>query len=178
MLGFSTRTVTLSSIGPLRVVALSALLAGVGCQTPYGQDEDTARLQAAIQQAIARETEHLEAEPTLETPPILDSEVERALAPRRDELEKLGPQTPRAGLRLDLGEDLLGQPQREVALGLRAAITTAVENNLSAQSARLGQGISETDVVWAQAAGADMNMDVGSSAARRPVANSQVATHA
>ncbi len=152
MPGFSTRTVTLSSFGPLRIIALATLGAVVGCQTPYGQDEDTARLQAAIQQAIARETDHLESEPTLESPPTLDSEVERALAPRRAELEKLGPQPPRAGLRLDLGEDLLGHPQREVALGLRAAITTAVENNLSAQSARLGQGISETDVVWAQAA--------------------------
>lgn len=148
MPGFSTRTVTRLT-GRLFALGSAVVL---GCETPYAPGDDSARLHAALESAIARETAQIEPEPDLKSPPPFHSEVEEALAPRREELDALGPSAPRAGVRLDLGENLLGQPQQEVAIGLREAMMNALENNLQTQSARLAQGISETDIVRAEAA--------------------------
>ena len=142
--GFSTRIVTLFAVG-------IAVLAG-GCASPYDQEDDDERLAAVLQAARAREMADLESEPGLEVVPVQESEVEQALAPRRAELDRLGPPAPRMGVELDLGEDLLGQPQQEVPLSLREVIRMAVDNNLLIQGARLTQGISETQITQAQAA--------------------------
>jgi outer membrane protein len=153
MPGFSTRNVIPSHLGmTCRSGGFLVLAVLAGCATPYGQDPGTARLEAVIQETVARQTEQLEAQSDALPPPTALSEVETALEPRRSELDRIGPQPPRAGASLDLGTDLLGQPQEEVALALRDAVSSAIEHNLTAQAARLGQGISETDVVRAEAA--------------------------
>ena len=144
MSGFSTRIVTL--------FAASILLLAGGCESPYGNEDDDERLATVLEAAASREMVGLESDPGLETVPVMDSEVERSLAARRSELDQLGPPAPRLGVKLDLGEDLLGQKQEEVALSLGDAIRTAVENNLLVQGARLTQGISETQITQAQAA--------------------------
>lgn len=137
---------------PPLLLGLLTLLGG--CSTPYGTEDDTARLQAAIREAIARETagDGPAADPDPPAAPGVESEVIRALAPRRAELDELGPRAPRAGTELELGVDLLGKPQQQVTLGLRDAITTAIEHNLAAEAARLGRGISDSEVVRAEAA--------------------------
>ena len=168
MSGFSTTTVIPStnasaprsrrsgpSIGLL--VALCACWPGPGCSTPYGDDPDKAdQLQAVIEAAIAREAGSLEqaaleAAPESSTALDPDSEVGRALAARRQELDALGPQAPFAAPPLDLGPDLLDQPQAEVALGLREAVSAALEHNLATESARLGRAITDQDLVRAEA---------------------------
>lgn len=137
---------------PPLLLGLLTLLGG--CSTPYGTEDDTARLQAAIREAIARETagDGPAADPDPPAAPGVESEVISALAPRRAELDELGPRAPRAGTELELGVDLLGEPQQQVTLGLRDAITTAIEHNLAAEAARLGRGISDSEVVRAEAA--------------------------
>ncbi len=53
---------------------------------------------------------------------------------------------------LDVGPDLLGQPQQITRLALRDAIATGVERNLSVRFARVQPAIREADVVAAEAA--------------------------
>ena len=77
--------------------------------------------------------------------------VEQALAGRREQLERVGPQSIDGGPGLDVGPDLLGGSPREAKIGLREAIVAAVENNLSVQVARVDEAISQAEVVKAEA---------------------------
>ena len=144
MAGFSTRNVN-------RLLLLAAFLAS-GCAEPYARDDGDRRLQAALEGAIQRELAVQASGAPLQTTPTLDSQVETTLAARRAELDGIGPTLARGGEPLDLGEDLLGQPQEQFFITLRAALESAITHNLLGQNARLAQGISETRIVEAEAA--------------------------
>ena len=141
---FSTPTVT-------RILLLATVLVA-GCAKPYSQDDADLRLQEALEGAISREVAGHREDDSLQVTPTLDSQVEQTLAPRRAELDGIGPVVARGGQPLDLGEDLLGEAQQEVFITLREALESTIENNLLGQNARLAQGISETRIVQAQAA--------------------------
>ncbi|MEE2681989.1 MAG: TolC family protein, partial [Planctomycetota bacterium] len=141
---FSTSTVT-------RTLLIVALSIG-GCATPYAGDDVDQRLQSALEGAISRELAGNQEDPTLQVTPSLHSQVEETLAPRRAELDQIGPAVARGGQPLDLGENLLGGAQEEIFITLREVIETTIENNLLGQNARLAQGISETRIIQAQAA--------------------------
>jgi len=53
---------------------------------------------------------------------------------------------------LPLGDDLLGNPQRVVAISLERAIRSAVERNLEVQFARLAPAVAESQLVAAESA--------------------------
>ena len=144
MRGFSTRIVSLL----LTVTAVTTL----GCSRPYGDDDADERLRIAMEAAIANEVGEIQPNSDFETVPEGSSEIEEALAPRRAELDRLGPPAARGGLPIDLGEDLYGAEQQQVFISLETAIGSAIQNNLSAQGARLTQGISATEIVQAEAA--------------------------
>ena len=144
MTRFSTPTVTR--------ILLPATLLVASCAKPYSGDDADRRLQEALEGAISRELAGTQEDPSLQVTPTLESQIEETLAPRRAELDQIGPVVARGGEPLDLGEDLLGQAQEEVFITLRAAIESTIENNLLGQNARLAQGISETRIVQAQAA--------------------------
>ena len=153
MAGFSTRNVIRLRSSLLRSGVMLGGLFWVGCDapSPFFQDRGDELLQASIEQARVRQTARLEQESAPQRPDKGISDVERALEPRREELDRLGPQPARPGTPLDLGVDLLGQAQQEVTLSLEAAVSSAIEHNLTARSARLGEAISEADVVRAEA---------------------------
>ena len=133
------------------VVALAGSLALVGCSSPFGKEDPEAILRRRVATAIDRELAALPPNPELleTTPP--QGEVEKSLLGRRDELEAIGPQIPFPLGKLDLGPDLTGRPQEQVALSLQSAIVSAVRNNLTIQIASLQPAISEADVVAAEA---------------------------
>ena len=141
---FSTPTVT-------RILLAASLLV-VGCAKPYSGDDADQRLQEALEGAISREVAEHGEDASLQTTPTLNSQVEETLAPRRAELDGIGPAVARGGQPLDLGEDLLGEAQQEVFITLREALESTIQNNLLSQNARLAQGISETRIIQAQAA--------------------------
>ena len=105
-----------------------------------------------MEAAIANEVGEIQPDSEFETVPEASSEIEKALAPRRAELDRLGPPAARGALPIDLGEDLYGAEQQQVFISLETAIGSAIQNNLSAQGARLTQGISATEIVQAEAA--------------------------
>ena len=144
MCGFSTRIVSL--------LLLASSVTAVGCSRPYGDGDGDERLRMAMEAAIAREVGEIPPDSEFETVPNAPSEIEETLAPRRAELDELGPAPARGGLPIDLGEDLYGAPQQQVFISLETAIGSAIENNLSAQGARLTQGISATEIAQAEAA--------------------------
>jgi len=125
-------------------------MALVACETPFHTVDDPA-LQAAIEAAAAREVAAAgdgEFRP-LEQPP---NEVPAMLAPRADELSKLGPQVWSNAGTLDIGSALDGRSPKQVQIGLQQAIVTSVRNNLGIQGARLQQGVSQADIIRAEAA--------------------------
>ena len=144
MTWFSTPTVTR--------LLLPATLLVASCAKPYSGDDADQRLQEVLEGAISRELAGNQEDSTLQVTPTLESQIEETLAPRRAELDQIGPVVARGGQPLDLGEDLLGQAQEEVFISLREAIESTIKNNLLGQNARLAQGISETRIVQAQAA--------------------------
>ncbi len=125
------------------------------CDSPLkprdGVDDGT-RLSASVTTALDREIAKLSTEPVKATPPTGPSEVEQALAPRRVELDSIGPQWPKGYAGLDLGPALGGAPRQEVQLSLKTAIQRAVKNNLSVQASRLDEGISDARLARAEAA--------------------------
>lgn len=136
-----------------RLSCILAILVGFGvvaCETPFHPIDD-ASLRAAIEAAAAREVEHAGdgGFRPLEQPP---NDVPEMLAPRADQLAKLGPQVWSVGADLDLGPDLDGGSPRAVQIGLREAIVTAVRNNLGVQGARLQQAVTQADIIRAEAA--------------------------
>jgi len=102
--------------------------------------------------AVARELANAPAEDPVRpmTRPV--PEVFQELRQRRDQLDTMGPQIADAGQGLDLGTDLYGQDFPQVVLSLKDAIRMAVGNNLGVQGARLQQGVTQAELVAAQAA--------------------------
>jgi len=122
----------------------------IGCETPFHPIDDSS-LKAAIEAAASREVENAGdgAFRPLVQPP---NDVPEMLAPRADQLAKLGPQVWSLGPSLDLGPDLDGRTPRAVQIGLQQAIVTSVRNNLGVQGARLQQGVTQADIIRAEAA--------------------------
>lgn len=122
-----------------------------GCATPFAKQEGEQILHERIAAAIDRELTTLAPdEPLIETtqPP---PEVQETLADRMGELDEIGPRIPFPRSTLDLGPDLTGRRQEEVAINLEASIRSSVENNFGIQISRLQPAINETDVVAAEA---------------------------
>lgn len=136
-------------------LALAAGLAGVtvlaACETPFERPE-TPELAAIIAASSARESAGSPTDSAFRVPTQPRSDVLAALAPREEQLAKVGPRLSSAGSGLDVGEDLYGQKPPEAQLGLQQAVATAVRNNLGIQSAKLEQAVSQADVVMAEAA--------------------------
>ncbi len=123
-----------------------------GCSGPLARDQGDRVLRDRVEAAIDRELEPLPDDarllPTTQPP----REVEAELADRRPELASIGPQVPPARGKLDLGPDLTGAPQQEVAINLESTIRSAVTNNFTIQIARLQPAINEANVIAAEAA--------------------------
>jgi outer membrane protein TolC len=134
------------------VLAPTVVLAA--CASPLrpgdGVDDGT-RLSPAVTSALEREIAKLPTEPTPMQASSGPSDVENTLAPRRAELDALGPQWSKGNAGLDLGPALGGASRAEVQLGLKSVIQRAVKNNLSVQAARLDQGISDARLAQAEA---------------------------
>jgi len=138
------------------VAPVGAILFLVACSRPLGgpgwatrdEPDPLARIAAEslLRQGVA---EGGDATPrTLQEAPTA---VERALEGRRAELDAMGPQFASGGPRLQIGPNLLGEPAEQAPLTLRAAIETAVANNLGVQVARIDQAISQAEIVKAEA---------------------------
>jgi len=139
--------------GRLRpILTLAACLAALACETPEASRTDLDRLRQSMDAAVARELANAPAEDPVRpmTRPV--PEVFQELRQRRDQLDTMGPQIADAGQGLDLGTDLYGQDFPEVVLSLKDAIRMAVGNNLGVQGARLQQGVTQAELVAAQAA--------------------------
>jgi HAE1 family hydrophobic/amphiphilic exporter-1 len=144
-----------STLGSAAGAAL--LLAIGGCQSPlFRPEDDRNRLQGAVDSALAREIDSLPAatpgEDGLRPPPESTFPVEKALASRKDELDRIGPQWQKADVTLDVGPTLTGEDASAVRLSLKTAIQTAVRNNLGVQAARLEEGITEARIEQAESA--------------------------
>ena len=128
-----------------------------GCQSPlFRPEDDRTRLQGSVDTALAREIGSLPApkagEDGLRTPPESTFAVESALANRREELDRIGPQWQKADVSLDVGPTLTGEDPSAVRLSLKTAIQTAVRNNLGVQAARLEEGITQARIEQAESA--------------------------
>jgi HAE1 family hydrophobic/amphiphilic exporter-1 len=134
-----------------------ATMAVGGCQSPlFRPEDDRTRLQGSVDTALAREIGSLPApkagEDGLRTPPESTFAVESALANRREELDRIGPQWQKADVSLDVGPTLTGEDPSAVRLSLKTAIQTAVRNNLGVQAARLEEGITQARIEQAESA--------------------------
>lgn len=131
------------------------MIALTGCQTPFGpRDADEIYVQS-VKQAVDRELVSLpeagsSADKRLMTTQPLGA-TEKALENRREELDAIGPYRRDQRDRYELGNDLTGEPQQEIAVNLQSAIQSAVRLNLSVQRARLEPAITEAQVVAADA---------------------------
>jgi outer membrane protein TolC len=131
-------------------LAICAAASAASCSRPY-----RASLADPLEQVVA-ETARREALPEADETPIValevaETPVEEALAPRRAELDALGPQIEDGGPRLDVGRDLLGSTPPQASLGLQEAIAAAVRNNLGVQAARIDQAIGQAEIIKAEA---------------------------
>jgi len=136
-----------------RLAGALAAATVAGCQSPFGDGiDDRSRLQGSIDTALAREIAELPPAGSLRAPPEGAFPVESALASRREELDRIGPQWTRADIQLDVGPNLSGTDPSSVRLSLRSAIQTAVRNNLGVQAARLEEGISQARIEQAESA--------------------------
>lgn len=140
---------------PVRTSLVLAVLCA-GCASPlrpHGSDTDGRGLTPAVTSALERELAQL---PTGTLAPTREinqqTDVERTLGSRREELDKIGPQWRTGGVGLDLGPTLDGQARPEVQLSLKTVIQTAVRNNLDVQAARVDQAISDAQLAVAEAA--------------------------
>lgn len=143
-----------------RAMAGGAIVAGwllilSGCRSPLATTDDAMDDQTfsrMINRAIERE---LDAAPEISGPLRTTrepSDVEAALAERREELDALGPDLSRTPSDETVGVDLSGSAFGEVRLNLQEAIAAAVEHNLAIQVARLQPAINEQEVVQAASA--------------------------
>jgi outer membrane protein len=134
------------------VVGLGSLLSG--CASPLKPADgidDGSRLAPAVTGALEREIANLPKETIARPAAAGPSAVEETLAPRRAELDAIGPQWQRGNSGLDIGPALGGEARQEVQLSLASVIQRAVRNNLGVQAARVDEGISEARLAQAEA---------------------------
>jgi outer membrane protein TolC len=129
----------------------AAALALAGCASPFGSEDPDRILRRRVAAAIDRELEALPPGTQLIETTQPRAEVMAPLEDRQEELDAIGPVVTAAQGRFDMGPDLTGAVQQEVAVSLRSSIDSAVRNNLSLQIARLQPAITEADVVQAEA---------------------------
>ncbi len=130
--------------------ALLSLTTLTGCESALERDDYQTQI-LAIQSALDRELNAIP--PVQATPKTQESllgPVERALAPRRDQLEALGPLGP-ASPTIDYGTGLDGNAPTTLAVDLNTAVLSAARNNLSVQAARLDPAIGREETLAAEA---------------------------
>jgi outer membrane protein TolC len=145
----------------VRTLCIASLAAGlpVACQTPFA-DRSSAipsqdALSARIDQAMAGSTDRQLAGLGAQTAPAVattETAVDRMLAARRSELDAIGPQSRELGKTVSGVVPLTAEAPRRVMLTVQEAIAAAVRNNLDAETARLEQAITDTDLTRAEAA--------------------------
>ena len=145
----------------LRCLFVASLATGlpVACSTPFrdrpGAVEDrdalSARIDAAMQSGETRQLDKTPTAPAAQTGAV-ETDVDRMLASRRDELNSIGPQSASLGSTVSGVVPLGTEAPARVTLTLRSAIESAVRNNLETDTARLQRAINEDDVVRAAAA--------------------------
>ncbi len=143
--------------GPLMAALVLAVAPTLltGCASPLRPKDgvdDGSRLSPTVTGALEREIANLPTAPAVRPTGTGPSDVEKTLAPRREELDRLGPQWLTANAGLDIGPTLGGEGRQEVQLNLQSVIQRAVRNNLSVQAARIDEGISEARLARAEAA--------------------------
>lgn len=148
-----------------RSAILTAAVAGLalpsGCRGPIS-DRSEEDLRVSVLEALKREVESypadLEAQSVSRDRAVDDLEIERRYLdeidrdynPGRYYEESVGGQ---AGATSGLaGENLLGRETQTVTIGLRRAVRSAVERNLSAQEASLAPAIAESQIAAAESA--------------------------
>ena len=136
----------------IRPPALWLALLVAGCGSPEQDRPELDRLRQSMDAAVAREMARAPAEDPVKPVTRPTPEVFAELRERRAQLDTMGPQIALAGPGLDLGEDLYGGDFPEMVLSLKDAIQMAVRNNLGVQGARLQQGVTQAELVAAQAA--------------------------
>jgi outer membrane protein TolC len=134
-----------------------AILIVFGCRSPLESGKSQS-LHDNVARAIARELEtapltpdHGGTQPGNLSLARTESDVLRELAPRREELEAIGPLAQGSEPVLDLGADLIGSEQGRVDITLERAIAMAVDRNLAIQESRLQPAISAEELIGAQA---------------------------
>ena len=136
----------------IKATVLSLLFLELGCSTPFkestGQVDPGTHL-SAIQEAQDGEFLPLK---TITLPFEHKSTVEQSLENRMEEIELLVPARPSDGWEVDLGINLLQQKAEKLGLTLENAVALTLSNNLDIQIATLTPGISEQDVIEAEAA--------------------------
>ena len=131
--------------------AVGLSLAGVlpiACQSPLASSADE-RLSDAAEPILRASSERQLAQVAPGSARLIgpvETDVDRMLAPRRDELLATGPQSAALGNTVAGTVPLTGETPQRVVLSLRAAVLSAVRNNLNAETARLEQAITAADV--------------------------------
>lgn len=148
MLRFST--MSKRYLYPLTLAFGAVILSG--CRSPFDPVVSTDELQRNIRAAIEREFQELPSEQRWFETQAQPSLTEQALADRRDELDALTPALRERQRTFDLGPDLTGRDQAELAMSLADAVQAAVRQNLAVQIARLQPAITLQDVLAAEAA--------------------------
>ena len=137
--------------------AVGLSLAGVlpiACQSPLASSADE-RLSDAAEPILRASSERQLAQVapgSARSIGPVETDVDRMLAPRRDELLATGPQSAALGNTVAGTVPLTGETPQRMVLSLRAAVLSAVRNNLNAETARLEQAITAADVTRAEAA--------------------------
>ena len=134
------------------VFALLAAVCVCSCNSPMDDPDGTEGLRHAMDTAVARELAQAPTQDPVKPVTREVNQVFNALQKRRVQLDSLGPQISEAGAGMPLGSDLYGKPYPEVNLSLKDAIRISVEHNLGTQVARLQQGVTQAELVAAQAA--------------------------
>ena len=140
--------------GPFQRLVLAGVIALVasGCSTPEEDRPELQGLRRSMDAAVTRELAKAPESDPLKPVTRPTPEVFAELQERRAQLDSMGPQISKAGAGLELGVDLYGKPYPEVMLSLQDAMRMAVKNNLGVQGSRLQQGVTQAELVAAQAA--------------------------
>ena len=147
---------SLPSLRALNSFALTTVVVSAisGCKSPLASSDEVelqARLERTLQTYPDRELAQVSATaaaPTFDG----DGEVARVLAPRRAELDAIGPQGASLGTTVSGIVPLTAETPTRVVLALQSAVETAVRNNLDVQTAQLEKSITEADIIRAEAA--------------------------
>ena len=140
--------------GPFQRLVLAGVIALVasGCSTPEEDRPELQGLRRSMDAAVTRELAKAPESDPLKPVTRPTPEVFAELQERRAQLDAMGPQISKAGAGLELGVDLYGKSYPEVMLSLQDTIRMAVKNNLGVQGTRLQQGVTQAELVAAQAA--------------------------